>query len=127
MRESEGSRRGQIYKGPGSDTIRNEGEFDALAMVETGAKAKVTFQSARVRKPLVAVSSLVDKGNLAVFDGESYILPGSAPEVAEIRKLISQISGKIPMHRDKGVYKMKNWKVPREQSPSQGFTRQGRR
>ena len=29
VRESEGSRRGQTYKGPGTDTIRNEGEFDA--------------------------------------------------------------------------------------------------
>ena len=123
MRESEGSRRGQVYRGPGKDVIPNEGEFDALAMVQSGAKAKVTFQAAQVRQPLVAVSNLVDKGNMSVFDQESFILPGSAPEVAEIRRLIRQVKGKIPMYREKGVYKMRNWKLP---SKTEGFTRPGK-
>ena len=123
LRESESSRRGQVYRGPGKDVIPNEGEFDALAMVQSGAKAKVIFQAAQVRQPLVAVSNLVDKGNMSVFDQESFILPGSAPEVAEIRRLIRQVKGKIPMYREKGVYKMRNWKLP---SKTEGFTRPGK-
>ena len=120
LRESEGSRRGQIYRGPGVEVLKNEGEFDALSAVESGAKAKVTFQASQVRKPLVAFSSLVDKGNLALFDTKSFIIPGSAPEVPLIRQLVAQAMGKIPMHREKGVYKMRNWSLPK------GFTRQGR-
>ena len=123
LRESEGSKRGQVYRGPGKDVIPNEGEFDALAMVQSGAKAKITFQAAEVRQPLLAVSGLVDKGNLTVFDQQSFVIPGSAPEVEEIRRLIQKVKGKIPMYREKGVYKMRNWKLP---SKTQGFTMPGK-
>ena len=88
--------------------------------METGARTKLTFQAAEVRKPLVAVSGLVDKGNLAIFDEKSFILPGSAPEVKLIRELIAQVHNKLPMFRDKGVYKLRNWSAPA------GFTRPGR-
>ena len=90
-------------------------------MVETGAKAKLTFQAAEVRKPLVAVSALVEKGNLAVFDKSSFILPGNAPEISMIRQLIAQVKGRIPMYTEKGVYKVRNWAAPKA-----GFTRPGK-
>ena len=98
------------------NTIKNEGEFDVLSAVHTGAKARITFQAADVRKPLVAVSSLVD----AIFDQRSFVLPGNAPEVDMIRQLVAQIKGRIPMYREKGIYKMRNWGVPKS-----GFTRLG--
>ena len=78
-------------------------------MVESGLKTKVTFQAADVRKPLLAVSSLVDKGNVGFFDGDSYILPYTAPELELIRDLVAQIKNKIPLYRERGVYKMRNW------------------
>ena len=120
LRESPGSRLGQVYRGPGKDVIPNEGEFDALSAVESGARAKVTFQAAEVRKPLVAVSSLVDKGNITIFDQKSFIIPGTCPEAGLIRELVARVKSKIPMYREKGVYKMRNWSLP------SGFTRPGR-
>ena len=47
--------------------------------LEGGQEGRFTFQAAPVRKPLLAVSSVNDKGNLVLFDGdESYIIPGKA-------------------------------------------------
>ena len=99
--------------------------MDALAGLETGAKARVCFQVADVRKPLLAVSSLVDKGNLTIFDEESFVIPSNAPEVELIRQLVQQVRGKIPLHREKGVYKM-NWEVPNSEVAMSGFTRLGK-
>ena len=61
--------------------IKNEGEVDAMTMLEPGVKAKVCFQVAEVRKPLLAVSDLVAKGNMTVFDEDSFIIPSTAPEL----------------------------------------------
>ena len=122
LRESVGSRTGQTYRGPGKDIIKNEGEFDVLSTMHSGAQAKLTFQAAEVRSPLVAVSGLVDKGNVTVFDKESFILPSNAPELEMIRSLIQQIKNKIPMYRHKGIYKVRNW-AP---AAASGFPRPGR-
>ena len=126
VRESPGSKRGQTYKGPGSDVIKNEGELDALSVLEPGTKAKVCFQVAEVRKPLLAVSSLVDKGNMTVFDTDSFVIPAGAPEIPLIRQLIAQAQGKIPLYRERGIYKMRNWEVPKSKSEASGFTRPGK-
>ena len=32
--------------------------------------SRVTFQGAKVLKPLLAVSGVIDKGNIVVFDGD---------------------------------------------------------
>ena len=125
VRESAGSRAGQKYKGPGTDVIANEGEFDTLSAMESGARAKVTFQSAEIRKPLVAVSGLVDKGNLTIFDQKSFVIPSSAPEVEMIRQLVAKARGKIPLHRERGIYKMRNWEISSTQ-PTSGFPRPGK-
>ena len=65
--------------------IKNEGEVDAMTMLEPGVKAKVCFQVAEVRKPLLAVSSLVEKGSMTIFDEDSFIIPSTALEIALIR------------------------------------------
>ena len=107
--------------------IKNEGELDALSVLEPGTKAKVCFQVADVRKPLLAVSSLVDKGNMTVFDADSFVIPAVAPELKLIRQLISQAQGKIPLYRERGIYKMRNWEVPQHAKPAaSGFTRPGK-
>ena len=124
--ESPGSKSGQIYKGPGKEIIKNEGQMDVMAMVEPGTKAKITFQTAEVRRPLVAVSSLSEKGNLTLFDDHgSFIIPGSAPEVELIRQLVAQIGGKIPLYKEKGVYKVRNW-APAGNAKASTFARQGK-
>ena len=60
----------------------------------------------RLCPTLVAVS----KGNPAWFDGErSYIIPGAAKELAELRALVQRVENKVPLHLKNGVFKMKAW------------------
>ena len=84
-------------------------------------EGRFTFQAAPVRKPLLAVSSVNDKGNVVIFDGDaSYIIPGrGSPLVAKLRKLVNDIPGKVKLHRKNGVYNMRAWK------PRPVFKRQG--
>ena len=50
----------------------------------------MTFQGAKVRKPLLAVSGVIDKGNIVVFAGSgSFILPSSCAGVASVSKVIT--------------------------------------
>ena len=89
--------------------------------IEGEREGKFTFQAAPVHKPFLAVSSVNDKGNLVLFDGEaSFIIPGKGPQVSQLRKLIQDMSGKIKLHRKNGVYTMRAWK------PKPVFSRQGR-
>ena len=88
----------------------NKGEMDTELDLETGGSGSIVFQAAPARKPFLAVSKVNAKGNPVLFDGhQSYIVPGSAPEVAEIRRLIQRIPGKISLHLKNGVYTMKAW------------------
>ena len=119
--DSPGSLAGQKYLGPGGEEIPNMGQFTAMMTIEGEREGKFTFQAAPVRKPLLAVSSVNDKGNLVVFDGDaSFIIPGTGPQVAQLRKLIQTQSGKVKLHRKNGVYTMRAWK------PKPVFSRQGR-
>ena len=119
--DSPGSLAGQKYLGPAGEEIPNLGQITAAMTIEGDKEGKFTFQAAPVRKPLLAVSSVNDKGNLVVFDGaESFIIPGKEPQVAQLRKLIQASTDKIKLHRKNGVYTMRAWK------PKPVFSRQGR-
>ena len=90
--------------------------------LDDGRITQSTYQAAQVRKPLMAVSSVNDKGNLVVFDGKgSFIIPGTQKGlIGQLRSLIQKVPDKIPLHRKNGVFHMKSWKL------KPGFTRQGR-
>ena len=98
-------------------------------MVESGEIGRLNYAGAQVRKPLLAVSDLVAKGNMTIFDEDSFIIPSTAPELILIRQLIAQAKGKIPLHQEKGIYKLRNWELPsgnaNNAKPS-GFTRPGK-
>ena len=65
----------------------------------------MTFQGAKVRKPLLAVSGVNDKGNMVVSDGSGFfILPNSRAGVASVRNAITGVQGRIPLHATKGVF-----------------------
>ena len=82
----------------------------------------MTFQGAKVRKPLLAVSGVIDKGNVVVFDGSvSFILQNSCAGVACVRKAITGVQGRMPLHAKNGVFVLR---TP-EDKPSTGFSRQG--
>jgi len=122
LRPSEGSQRGQQYVGPGGEVISNLGQMEPLLRLENGSVGKITFQGAQVRKPLLSVSDVNKKGNVVMFDGVgSYIIPGTAPELKDIRRLIDKITGKIKLQARNGVYTMKAWRMA---APPSGFTRQ---
>ena len=125
MRPSAGSTRGQCFLGPGGERMPNMGEIAVLVRTEAAkALSQIRFQVAKVRKPLLAVSGMVDEGNMVIFDGvASLIVPADAPELIQIRALAQRAKSRIPLHRESGVYVMKTWYTPPETTES-GFTRQ---
>ena len=91
LKPSKGSVKGQRYVGPGGEKKDNLGESTVKVRTEQHGgcdiSSRVTFQGAKVRKPLLAVSGVIDKGNIVVFDGSgSFILPNSCASVASMRK-----------------------------------------
>ena len=65
----------------------------------------MTFEMAKVRKPLLDVSGVIDKGDIVVFDGNgSLILPGTCPGAAFVRKAAAGVQGRIPLQAKKKEY-----------------------
>ena len=99
---------------------------------------RILFQGAKVRKPLLAVSDVNDKGNVVIFDQEHpMIIPHAHPLLPELRAILKKIQGAIPLHREQGVFVMKTWrrkapasdkkkKADNDMEVDSGFTRQGR-
>ena len=76
--------------GPGGEKIEQSVTFHTERHVGSDISSRVTFQGAKVRKPLLAVSQVIDKGDIVVFDGSgSFILPNSCAGVAYVRKAIT--------------------------------------
>ena len=59
--------KGQRYVGPGGEKIDNLGKMTVQVCTERHGggdiSSRVTFQGAKVRKPLLAVSGVIDKGD----------------------------------------------------------------
>ena len=86
--------------------------------------SRVTFQGAKVRKPLLAVSGVIDKGNIVVFNGSgSFILSNTCASVASVRKAITGVQGHIPLHGKNGVFVLRTWEP--EDRPPTDFGRRG--
>ena len=102
--------------------IAKTGQFVAKVRLDDGRVTKSTYQAVAVRKPLMAVSSVNDKGNLVIFDEKgSFILPGTNKDlISGLRVLVQQAPDKVKLHRKNGLFHMKVWKL------KPGFTRQGR-
>ena len=99
--DSPGSLPGQIFVGPGNEKIPNEGQFVAPMRLDDGRVTQSTYQAARVRKPLMAVSSVNDKGNLVIFDEKrSPILAGGNKELfGQLRALVQRVPRSISIGR----------------------------
>ena len=116
----------QRYVGPGGEKIDNLGELTVKVHTERhdggDISSRLTFQGAKVRKLLLAVSGVIDKGNIVVFDGSgSVILPNSCAGVASLKKAITGVQGRIPLHAKNGVFVLRTWGP--EDKPSTGFSR----
>ena len=105
--------------------MANLGQVKPKLMLENGLLGHFTFQAAdgiRENGPLLAVSDVNAKGNPAWFDGEqSFILPGTATEISELRRLIKKMNNKVPLHLKNGVFKMRAWRP----EPEAVFARPG--
>ena len=126
LKPSRGSVKGQRYVGPGGEKIDNLGELTVKVRTERHGEgdisSRMTFQGAKVRKPLLAVSGVIDKGNIVVFDGSgSFILPNSCAGVASVSKAITGVQGRIPLHAKNGVFVLRTWEP--EDQPSTDFSR----
>ena len=85
-----------------------------------------TWQDTEVRKSLLAVSGVADKGNAVWFDSQgSCILPAGSPALRPIREITARATDTIALERQGGTYKLKTWRVPKSHRLVQGFTRQG--
>ena len=120
--DSPGSLAGQMFIGPEATKIANKGQFDVKVRLDDGRVTKTTYQAVEVRKPLMAVSSVNDKGNLVLFDEKgSFIIPGTNKDlISRLRALVKQAPDKVELYRKNGIFHMKAWKL------KPGFTRQGR-
>ena len=121
LEPSEGSRKGQLFAGCGTEKLKNLGQKKFPVMTVCGSMRGLCMQGAKVRKPLLAVSSACDKEQFVLFDNDgSFIADRKCPEAAEIRRLIKKIKSKIELRRENGVYKFDAWVVP------PGFPGQGK-
>ena len=85
---------GQRYAGLGGEKIDNLGQLTVRTERHGGGdiSSRMTFQGAKVRKPLLAVSGVIDKGNIVVFDGSaSFIRPNTCAGVISVRKAITGV------------------------------------
>ena len=93
-KQSEGSKTGVHYVTASGNRIRNEGEKQIKIKTKTGDVRQMTFQIAKVTKPLCAVSKICEKGHIVVFDESgSYIKHKKTGAV-------------IPLKKERGVYVM---------------------
>ena len=113
LMSSEGQRRGQHFVGAGGERMPNLGQKTIPLMTLDGQGKAATFQAAKVRKPLLAVSASCDAGQLIIFDNDvSCMLERDSPEGREIRRLAKQCVAKTTFERKGGVYTMPAYVVP---------------
>ena len=85
---------GVHYVTASGNRIRNEGEKQIKIKPKTGDVRQMTFQVAKVTKPLCSVSKICEKGHTVVFDdGGSYIKHKKTGAI-------------IPLKKERGVYVM---------------------
>ena len=120
--------KGQRHVGPGGEKIDNLGELAVKVRTERHGggdiSSRVIFQVAKVRKPLLAVSGVIGKGIIVVFGGSgSFRLSRSCAGVTSVRKAITGVQGRIPLHAQNGVFVLRTWEP--EDRPSTDLSRRG--
>ena len=67
IHESPGSRRGQAYIAAGHERIPNLGQQVLSVVTNEGQEAQALYQIAEVTRPLTAVGSTCDRGNVVIY------------------------------------------------------------
>ena len=111
--ESPGSRRGQTFQGPGAEQIPNKGQKKVCLATREGMKSNITFQDAKIRRPILAVIDAIRAGNIVIYgDKISSIIPLSSPEGRLLAKTAAKAKTKIALDEKDGVFVMPAWVVP---------------
>ena len=111
--ESAGSKKGQVFLGPGSEKIPNRGQKKVNLTTESGVRSRITFQDSPVRRPILAVSDSTKAGNLVCFDSdESVIIPRDTEDGKKIRDIIAKARRKVTLELEQGVYQIPAWVSP---------------
>ena len=97
---------GKNYRGPDGRPIENEGQQDVRFSTDEGHKCGMTWQVARVERPLIAVSQLTAAGNSVAFDDDGGTIT---------HKKTGRV---IKFARRGGVYVLNLWVVP--ENPGSG-------
>ena len=85
--ETERSRNGKGFKGPGGEHIRNYGQQVMSVRTPEGFVRKSTWQVANVRRLLVSASHITQAGNdLFIWKDETYIMNRWKKEKSMLRK-----------------------------------------
>ena len=119
LKPSKGSVKGQRYVGPGGEKTDNLGElvvkFCTARHGGGDISSRMTLQGTQVRKPGLAVSV-----SLCFFDGGGFFtLPISCAGVASVRRAITGVQGRTPVHAKNGVFVLRTCEL--EDKPSTVF------
>ena len=74
LKDSEGSRRGQVCHGAAGDKIANKREKQINAVTESGDAYNATYQIAAVTTPLNSISKICDRGNTVIFGSNGGVI-----------------------------------------------------
>ena len=87
IRQTERSKNGKGFKGPGGENIKNYGQQVMSVRTAEGFVRKSTWQVADVRRPLVSASHIIQAGNdLFIGKDETYIMNRKRKEKSMLRK-----------------------------------------
>ena len=87
IRQTERSKNGKGFKGPGGENIKNYGQQVMSVRTPEGFVRKSTWQVADVRRPPVSASHIIQAGNdLFIGKDEAYIMNRKKEEKSMLRK-----------------------------------------
>ena len=87
IRQTERSKNGKEFKGPGGENIKNYGQQVMSVRTPEGFVRKSTREVADVRRPLVSASHIIQAGNdLFVGKDEAYTMNRRKKEKSMLRK-----------------------------------------
>ena len=73
-KESEGSRRGQVYTAAGGKKLANQGEKDICMMTPDGEAVMTNWQTVDITRPLSSVRQMCLQGNRVVFGAQGGVI-----------------------------------------------------
>ena len=127
LKPSKVSVKGQRYVGPGGEKIDNLGELTVRVRTEITRwrrhfKPNDSPIGPRSASPRLQCQVWLTKvTSLFSMEAVPSILPSSCAGVASVRKAITGVQGRIPLHAKKGIFVLRTWEP--EGRPSTDFSR----